>query len=214
MQTQLRPTEVLSLEHRLIERVLDCLDVIAQRARRNAQLDARSAREALEFLATYADAIHHGKEEHVLFPRMEQRGIPRQVGPLAVMLHEHELGRAAIRAMREALARFETGEAGGAGEFADAAEEYVALLHEHIGKEDQVLFPMAEACLGEADRQAVAAGFAAAETEELGPATRARMHALAEALMDRLCVSREACSPASMPGCGTSKPGGSCCCGH
>lgn len=213
MHVRLRPTEILSQEHRVIERVLDCVDVIAQRARRNAALDAASAREALEFLATFADACHHGKEERALFPRMEQRGIPRHVGPLAVMLHEHEVGRAAIRGMREALERFERGETAAAPDFADAAEQYVGLLHEHIAKEDQVLFPMAEACLGEPDREAVLARFEETETKDLPPGTHRRMLALADTLCERFGIARESCEPSSSAQCGSSKPGGSCCCG-
>lgn len=214
MQVRLRPTEILSQEHRVIERVLACLDILAQRARRNAALDAHSAREALEFLGTFADAFHHAKEERALFPRMEQRGIPRHVGPLAVMLHEHELGRAAIRGMREALERFERGEKPAGVEFADSAEQYVALLHEHIAKEDQVLFPMADACLSEADREAVLASFEQTAMKDLPPNTQRSMLALADALCERFGLARDACSPSSASACGTSKPGGSCCCGH
>ncbi|MGD0266766.1 MAG: hemerythrin domain-containing protein, partial [Candidatus Methylomirabilota bacterium] len=36
---------------------------------------------------------HHGKEENLLFKTMVDRGFPRQGGPIAVMLHEHETGR-------------------------------------------------------------------------------------------------------------------------
>ncbi len=191
MQTQLRPTEILSQEHRVIERVLDCLDVLAQRALKSNELDTRSAAEALEFLATFADACHHMKEENALFKRMEQRGIPSSVGPVAVMLHEHELGRSKIRAMRAALARCQKGEQAGR-EFAEPALEYVELLHEHIGKEDHVLFPLAEACFAEADRQAVLQAFEKAETVELGAGTHQKMLALADGLMERLGVSKEA----------------------
>jgi len=207
MQTATRPTEILSSEHRVIEHVLDCLDVLAQRAQKTSELDTRSAAEAIEFLATFADACHHMKEENALFKRMELRGIPQNVGPVAVMLQEHEQGRAKIRAMRAALLRCQNGEKAGR-DFAEPAFEYIELLHEHIGKEDQILFPLAEACFLEADRSAVLAAFEKAESQELGAGTHQRMLALADGLMDRLGVSKEARPSVSKHGCGH---GG---CGH
>lgn len=207
MQTQTRPTEILKQEHRVIERVLDCLDVLAQRARKTDELDARSAAEALEFLATFADACHHRKEEDALFQRMQQRGIPGHNGPIAVMLQEHELGRAKIRAMREALARAQKGEKAGRA-FAEPALEYVELLHEHIGKEDHVLYPLADSCFAQADQEAVLAAFEKAEAVDLGRGTQAKMLALADGLMERLGVTNEARASSSAHSCGH---GG---CGH
>jgi len=208
MQTKLRPTEILSQEHRVIERVLDCLDVLAQRALKTGELDTRSATEALEVISTFADTCHHMKEENVLFVRMQERGIPRHVGPIAVMLHDHETGRERVRAMRAALARYVKGERAAAKEFADNAFAYTELLREHIGKEDQVLFPMAEATFTDQDREEVLAGFAQKESKDLGAGTHERMLALVDGLMVRLGVSKEARPLASIHGCGH---GG---CGH
>jgi len=192
MQTQLRPTDILSDEHRVIERVLDCLDVLAQRAQKSGELDTRSAGEALEVLATFADTCHHMKEEDVLFVRMQERGIPRHVGPLAVMLRDHEAGRERVRAMRAALERVGKGERAGAGEFAENAFAYGELLREHINKEDQVLFPMAEACFSDQDRAEVLAGFAQKETKDLGAGTHERMLMLVDGLLERLHVAQPA----------------------
>jgi len=208
MQTATRPTEILSSEHRVIEHVLDCLDVLAQRAQKDGTLDTKSAAEALEVVSTFADTCHHMKEENVLFVRMQQRGIPGHVGPIAVMLHEHEAGRERVRGMRAALARYVKGEKAAAKDFADDSFAYTELLREHIGKEDQVLFPMAEACFSEQDRAEVLAGFAQKESKDLGAGTHERMLGLVDGLTDRLCVSNEARPSVSKHGCGH---GG---CGH
>jgi hemerythrin-like domain-containing protein len=208
MQTQTRPTEILSQEHRVIEQVLDCVDVLAQRALKDGTLDAEAAAQALEVLSTFADTCHHMKEENVLFVRMQQRGIPRHVGPIAVMLHDHEAGRERVRGMRAALARYVKGERAAAKDFADNAFAYTELLREHIGKEDQVLFPMAEACFSDQDRADVLAGFAEKESKDIGAGTHERMLGIVDSLMERLCVSKEARPSVAQPGCGH---GG---CGH
>src|SRR5262245_58489596 len=120
----MRPTEILMEEHRVILRVLSCLERCAERAERSGKLDARSASELVDFLATFADRCHHGKEEEQLFPMLVKKGLPREVGPIAVMLAEHEEGRAHVRAMRTAAADIR------APEFAAHARAFAELLRE------------------------------------------------------------------------------------
>ena len=63
----------------------------------------------MEFIATFADHNHHGKEEDILFPAMEKAGFPRDGGPVGVMLMEHTQGREYVGAMRLAVARLKNG---------------------------------------------------------------------------------------------------------
>ena len=85
----MKPTEILSAEHRVIEQVLNCLEKMAAQAEKTGTLDKVSATDAVNFFRTFADQCHHGKEEAHLFPAMEAKGFPRQGGPTGVMLHEH-----------------------------------------------------------------------------------------------------------------------------
>jgi hemerythrin-like domain-containing protein len=97
----------------------------------------------------------------VFFPVLKQRGIPEQGGPIGVMLHEHVLGRDCVGRMREASqARpFD------ARTFADAARQYIPLLRQHIFKENNVLFRMAERVMSEADDADVTGRFSQVEQE-------------------------------------------------
>lgn len=98
----MKATDILMDEHRVIERVLTSLETAA------AQLEAgRPVRpgffiQACDFVKGFADGCHHRKEEGVLFPAMIERGLPREVGPIAMMLSEHEQGRAYTRGLRAA----------------------------------------------------------------------------------------------------------------
>jgi hemerythrin-like domain-containing protein len=185
----MRPTEILSAEHRVIEQVLDCLEKIADKAAACDKLEMDSARTVLRVLRTFADRCHHGKEEKQLFPMLERRGMPTHVGPVAVMLDEHEIGRAEIRKMDAALS---DGEREGARAFCDAARSYVELLRDHIAKEDNILFPMAESVLRDEDRAELLASFENVEHGELGSGTHEEMLSLANALADRFGVKRAA----------------------
>ena len=182
----MRPTDILSSEHRVIEQVLDCLEAMATRARSEGRLDVERAEKALEVVRTFADRCHHGKEEERLFPMLVARGMSTHVGPIAVMLDDHRAGREYVRHMVEACA------AADAARFVPAALGYVGLLRDHIAKEDGVLFPMAETMLDEAARAALLESFRTFEREDLGEGTHERMLALANELADYYGVERAA----------------------
>ena len=61
--------------------------------RAEAGPDEDLLRKLLDYLTTYTDGCHNKKEEDHLFPLIERRGVPREDGPLAVMLSEHEQSR-------------------------------------------------------------------------------------------------------------------------
>ena len=188
----MRPTEILTSEHRVIEQVLVVLDRMADDAFSKAALDVASARDAIAFLRGFADQCHHGKEEARLFPAMERCGIPRDAGPTAVMRHEHEIGRAHVRRMDQAVGDFEKGVPGAADRFAFEARGFVEMLRDHIAKEDQVLFPMADRMLSPAAQIELASEFDHVERHEVGPGTRERFEAVAQSLAGRFGITPEA----------------------
>lgn len=173
--------ETLMFEHRLIERALAALERFTQ------SLRGQDGREELArfvlFLRGFADRHHHGKEEDLLFERMSEVGFPSDSGPIAVMLRDHDDGRALVRAMDELSKRPQPWTEAEAGRVAESASSFATLLRDHIRKEDRILYPMAEAHLApealdalgvEFDRHAAAHAEAERELTELGAALSAR----------------------------------------
>lgn len=159
----MRPTEVLKSEHRVIETVLDCLEKLANQTADSKAVDANSAREILDFLATFADRCHHGKEEELLFKALERKGFSPDAGPTSVMRSEHEIGRMLMEVMR----LFVDGvDSASRQRFVEAAREYVDLLRQHIRKEDHCLFTMADQMLSADEQAALSANF---DSFEHGP---------------------------------------------
>ena len=197
-QPIVRATQILRDEHEVILDVLDGLELLAEHAHGCGILDVQAATDALEFLATFADRCHHGKEERALFPMLERKGLPRNVGPLAVMLSEHDEGRAKIAAMRAALT------ANAPERFAAHARTYIELLRDHIAKENQVLFPMADGLLGEREQSELLEAFGSIEEGDLGAGTHERELERVEHLLMRLGVKRAVRAATST----------SVCCGH
>lgn len=167
------PTKILSDEHRIIEKVLLCVEKLARDAQEKSVLDAEGAAMALRFITNYADHWHHQKEEGCLFPVLETRGMPSYEGPVAVMLQEHEIGRGHVKGMRAAVEQARspaageggTGAAKAAAAFAVDARGYVSLLRDHIAKEDQVLYPMAMQMLSSNDCAELCQQFTRKEAE-------------------------------------------------
>lgn len=184
----MHPTQILSSEHRVIEIVLDALERMAKKTLADGRLEKQPALEAIDFIRHFADGCHHAKEEGQLFPALFEKGFPRQQGPVAVMLQEHEFGRAHVRAMAEAVEAASNGDSSAVQEFVSQARGYVNLLRAHIQKEDNILFPMADRTLSGEDQHCLAEAFDRTETEEVGEGVHERYLKLAASLADRYDV--------------------------
>lgn len=186
----MKPTEILSSEHRIIEQVLDCVEAIAAQAHETSALDVDSARKAIEFLKNFADKCHHGKEEERLFPLMESKGFSPDFGPTGVMRSEHAQGREQIKGMEQALNDFEGGNADGVNAYIRNAQAYVALLRQHINKEDHCLFSMADSAFSPEDQVGLLKSFEEFEIEDMGSGEHERFLRLADCLADKLGVAK------------------------
>jgi hemerythrin-like domain-containing protein len=177
----MKATETLMREHELILRGVAVLERMARRANAGQAVPAGDARSIIEFIRKFADGCHHAKEEGVLFPAMAAAGIPAQGGPVAVMLAEHEQGRAAVKAMDHAVSGFD-GTPGAAEAFASAAFAYTTLLTNHIFKENNVLFRMADQVIPASRDAELLAAYDEHEARVTGPGEHERFHAMIDAL--------------------------------
>ena len=178
----MKATKILTDEHRVIERVLNVLEAGVAKAERGESVRPGMFLEAVDFIKEFADGSHHHKEEGVLFEAMAAAGVPREAGPIAVMMAEHEQARAYTRAICEAAERWERGDTAAIPQLATAARGYAALLRQHIAKEDQILFPMAEQAIPRGKHDSVIEAFDRVEPNEVRASVHAKYVALAETL--------------------------------
>lgn len=171
-------TKDLRDEHEGIKIAIAVLDRLASDIKTGNIEIIDDTEQLVDFLKTFADRCHHGKEEDLLFPAMEKAGIPREGGPIGVMLSEHKQGREYISIMNDSLPAIRRGDVDAILMFADAAHGYASLLNNHIQKENDVLFVMAEKILPSAEHQRLAEGFECIEQERIGPGIHERYHAM------------------------------------
>jgi len=173
-----KPTEGLKNEHRVIERMLKLVWEGCDRLERGESLDPSLFLGAADFFRNFADRCHHAKEEKLLFEKMIERGMSRQTGPIAVMLSEHEISRAHVRKINELAQKKLAGKT--KTEMVDAGRGYVQLLSQHIQKEDNVLYPMADRMLTKDDQKQLEQGFEKVENEIMGHGVHEKYHAMIE----------------------------------
>ncbi len=143
------PIDTLMDEHRHIEAALDALDVYAERLSAGAEAPINDLAAFVRFIREYADRTHHGKEEDILFEIMVREGFPKEGGPIAVMLMEHDEGRSHVRVLAGAVEAGDDPDASARSAIVAAARGYTSLLREHIQKEDRILYVMAKERLSE-----------------------------------------------------------------
>ena len=170
-------------DHQVILRMLKVLNGMCLRVSEAKTVALEDLDAALDFIKTFEDYCHHGKEEDLLFPAMGEVGFPSQGGPVGVMLMEHEQGRAYVKALASALERVKAGETAALKEAARAAAGYSSLLSAHIGKEDNILYPMAMDALPDARWIELKKEFDRVEAERMGPKRREEYLALVERLL-------------------------------
>lgn len=172
------PTEQLKEEHKGIKVMLEILGEVCNRLESGKEVDPRHLLQILEFLKVFVDKCHHAKEEELLFPEMEKAGVSRNGGPIGVMLLEHDEGRKNIRRMSEAAAQYERGSRDAATPFVESARAYIHLLRDHIEKEDNILYPIADARLSDKTRRDLSESFDRVEEERIGHGKHEEFHRL------------------------------------
>jgi len=174
----MKPTEVLKREHEVIKLMLKILNKVCDKLEVKKAVNQEDLNSIIEFIRTFADKCHHGKEEHRLFPIMEKNGILREGGPIGVMIEEHELGRNYVKNMILALDKKKI------SKFVENARNYILLLEQHIDKEDNILYPMADIHIKEDEQKKLTEDFEKFEREEIGVGKHEELHKALKRLKD------------------------------
>ena len=140
----LEAIKLLEDEHKLILRGMRVAENMAKDFYVANKVNRDDLAQILDFIKNYADEFHHKKEEDVLFVWMSEKGFPIQGGPISVMLYEHDIGRAHVKTIDDALAHGDLVDKKTVDVISSALVDFASHLSSHIFKEDNMLYPMAE----------------------------------------------------------------------
>ncbi|MDZ7700131.1 MAG: hemerythrin domain-containing protein [Deltaproteobacteria bacterium] len=180
----MQATDELKKEHHGIELMLEILKAVSTKLEQGEQVQEDHLNGIMAFLSVFVDECHHGKEEEFLFPALEAVGVPRDGGPIGVMLNEHEQGRALVSRLKDALAGRKSEGASTGADIQVIVGEYVTLLSQHIAKENTILFPMADGRLDTRTDARLVESFERLERERIGLGRHDEFHALLHRLRD------------------------------
>ena len=138
-------TASLRRDHDLIEKVIKAMESTIQLLNDGKQIPESILLPVIDFSKNFTDVCHHSKEENSLFPALEQAGMPRNMGPIAMMLIDHERSREIGKEMENSAKDYIS--SGNSTKLISDMQQYVEHITEHLWKENNRLFMMAEARL-------------------------------------------------------------------
>ncbi len=166
----MNPVETLRSEHRTIGVALDILEAICRRIERNWTVENPEHIDALvDFLMNFADKGHHGKEETLLYPLLEDIRTAAEGNLIWRMMREHELGREFLRGVRRAMARCRDNDPEGPEMLVYMAMGYIGVTRRHMRSESAILQDMGEKRLTKTDMERLANSFEDIEKNWFGP---------------------------------------------
>lgn len=151
-------TENLENDHVHILRLCDVMMKMTEK-----ETDTTDIETVVSLIRNFADGLHHKKEEDLLFPKMAEKGFSPVQGPVAVMLMEHETGRKFVRGIADNIALLKSGDSAALANIRSNMTGYADLLRNHIAKENNILFRMADNALTEGEQQNLVDQFSLAE---------------------------------------------------
>lgn len=146
----MHPIKILEKEHEKILENIDMLEKSISKIRKGKSFaDIKAEMPKLEKAShVFEEAeLHHKREEDVLFPLMEKKGID---GPPSMMRMEHVELRKRKQGLKNAVMNAKKMSY---GEFTSKVEEngdfIISVLREHINKENTILYPMSMEVISE-----------------------------------------------------------------
>jgi hemerythrin-like domain-containing protein len=178
------------MEHRLIEKVIPIIRTATATARREGRIDTALVDFLVDFIRTYADRCHHGKEEDILFRDLERKPLaPEHRAVMDELIAEHREGRRMVGELRAAAAAYKAGDEGALGNVVDRLEALAAFYPAHIWKEDKVFFLPSMEYLSPEEREAMLAEEREFDREFLHKMFQERMAATAAAAAEHSIVN-------------------------
>lgn len=141
-------SDELMYEHEFILKYIDLMEKYIEFSKANKANNAlmEKAQEFISFFQEFTDVYHHAKEEEVLVKYMQGSDVLTQSDPLSIMMSDHDKGRVYVREMNNAMME------NNLDNLCEKSSAYIQHLKQHIYNEDNVLLPMAENDISDANK--------------------------------------------------------------
>jgi len=144
------------IEHRLIERMIGLIAQSVAAIKSGIPIEPSTIDLYVDFIRTYADRTHHGKEEDILFRDLDKKPMSEADRRLMnELIEEHSLGRRLTGDLVAANEGQRRGDPGAPARIAALLENLAGFYPKHIAKEDKVFFPAVRTYFSGEEEQAM-----------------------------------------------------------
>lgn len=152
----MQPRGPLMIEHRLIMRMISLIAKEAASIEKNNVVNQSFIRSVVDFIRSYADRTHHGKEEDILFRDLGKKQLsPVDRKIMDELIQEHIFGRVTTNELAALVDAYQKGDTSALPGIAGTLRKFVDFYPNHIEKEDKVFFPLAMAYFSEPEQQSM-----------------------------------------------------------
>ena len=138
-------TAHLRKDHDLIEKVIAAMQTTVSLLKDGKKVPESILLPTIDFAKNFTNVCHHGKEEDTLFPALGKVGIPTNMGPIRMMIMEHETTKKIAEKIEEFAKTYLA--VGDPSNLIEGMELYIEHVKAHLWKENNRLFMMADARL-------------------------------------------------------------------
>ena len=139
----MKPTDNLITEHKEICELLNIMSVIAENIKSKDVFYPNDVDEIIDSMIILLDKSHHGKEEDVFYPELILSGILKEKAPLSINNNEHMLAKRYLNEISSCVVNCKIGIDFSGELLADSLTNCVDVIHNHIQREEEIVFPLA-----------------------------------------------------------------------
>lgn len=137
----MKPIGILMIEHRLIEKVLTLVSKEIEHIDQRLAADASFLKSVIDFIQTYADRIHHGKEEDILFAQLKTKAMnAHDTAVMKELDEEHKDSRRTVAELIQAADGYAKGDRAQLDVIKEKLTFITGFYPVHIAKEDKDFF--------------------------------------------------------------------------
>ncbi len=173
-----RATDILREEHQSVKKVVASMAVLLIRLETGKEVNPETVEKVVDFMKLAAQ-VHERKEETILFPVMEKKGVSTSIAPVTMLVHNHQRARATVSRMAQAASANAAGWLPMDSPLIETLQELTDLYPPHFWQEEMLVYRVADQTLTEEDDQRLLESFR--EFEGTGN-IRAQMREMADTI--------------------------------
>ena len=143
----MKATEDLMYEHKAIKLILSVMSNISESIKDKKVFYTNDVEKIVDFLSVYVDKCHRNKEEAVFYPALLMTKYPTEEMPVGMLINEHKIGKGYLDEITCCVENCKIGSTFSCERIADCMANYVQLIQDHILKEENDYFPLANKAL-------------------------------------------------------------------